>query len=359
MADILTVAEAFPPGEYLRDELEARGWTEKEFADILGRPVQTVSEILNAKKQIAPETALAIADALGTGAEVWLNLQSVYNLHRAKSGRPPISDVRRRAQLRDRVPVAELRQRGWLPDTDDPDRLEEAVRELLNISDLSESPRFVAAARRSNVTDKFTPQQTAWLARVWRIGESKSVEAFDRISVAALASDLVHRIHDPSELGTLERWLGECGVVLVNLLPLKSSKLDGATMMLESGTPVIALSSRGDRMDGYLFTLLHELAHLVLGHVAEEGITIDEDLMISSEAVGREGDANRRAAEWIMPLDAEMPHGRPSLSAVLPVAARYRVHPCFVIGRMQWQRDEWNLLRRQIPRVRPFVSIES
>lgn len=45
-------AEALPPGEYLRDELEERGWTVAEFADILGRPGQAVSEILNAKKSI-------------------------------------------------------------------------------------------------------------------------------------------------------------------------------------------------------------------------------------------------------------------------------------------------------------------
>ena len=33
-------AHAFPPGEYLRDELEERGWTVTEFAEIIGRPIQ-------------------------------------------------------------------------------------------------------------------------------------------------------------------------------------------------------------------------------------------------------------------------------------------------------------------------------
>ena len=74
MPTTLTPGEAFPPGEYLRDELEERGWTGEEFAEIIGRPVQTVSEILNGRKQIVSETALAIADALGTSAELWVNL---------------------------------------------------------------------------------------------------------------------------------------------------------------------------------------------------------------------------------------------------------------------------------------------
>ncbi len=69
-------AEVFPPGEFIRDELEARGWTQEEFADILGRPLQTVNQIINGKKEITAETARAIAEAFGTSAELWLNLQS-------------------------------------------------------------------------------------------------------------------------------------------------------------------------------------------------------------------------------------------------------------------------------------------
>ena len=42
------------------DELEERGWTVPEFAEILARPVQVVSGILSGKKEITTETALAI-----------------------------------------------------------------------------------------------------------------------------------------------------------------------------------------------------------------------------------------------------------------------------------------------------------
>ena len=73
-----TPAEAFPPGEYLSDELEARGWTVTEFADMIGRPVETVSEILNANQPITPETAHSFSEALGTSPELWLNLQAAY-----------------------------------------------------------------------------------------------------------------------------------------------------------------------------------------------------------------------------------------------------------------------------------------
>ena len=52
MDTLLEAAEVFPAGEYLRDELDERGWTVTEFAEVLARPVQVVSEILYGKKGV-------------------------------------------------------------------------------------------------------------------------------------------------------------------------------------------------------------------------------------------------------------------------------------------------------------------
>lgn len=84
-------AEAFPPGEYLRDELEARGWTQTQFARIVGRPAQLVNEIINGRKRITERTALELAAALGTSARVWLNLENSYRLWKAKGPNPAIA----------------------------------------------------------------------------------------------------------------------------------------------------------------------------------------------------------------------------------------------------------------------------
>jgi HTH-type transcriptional regulator / antitoxin HigA len=54
-------AEVFLPGEFLRDELEARGWSQTEFAEIIGREPRVVNEIILAKRAITPETALDLS----------------------------------------------------------------------------------------------------------------------------------------------------------------------------------------------------------------------------------------------------------------------------------------------------------
>lgn len=64
-----TPAEVFPPGDFFREELEARGWTQKDLADILDQPTHLVSEIIDGKRRISPETALDLARAFGTSAE--------------------------------------------------------------------------------------------------------------------------------------------------------------------------------------------------------------------------------------------------------------------------------------------------
>lgn len=78
----LTAVELFPPGEILADELEARGWTQSEFAAIIDRPTQFVNEVIAGKKEITRESAAQFEAALGVSAQFWLSLQDEYLLWR-------------------------------------------------------------------------------------------------------------------------------------------------------------------------------------------------------------------------------------------------------------------------------------
>ena len=88
----------FPPGELIRDEILARGWTQKQFAEILGRPFQLVNAILNGKREITPDTALQLSAALGTSAEMWIRMEAEYRLFLARQRLIDLSEITRRAQ---------------------------------------------------------------------------------------------------------------------------------------------------------------------------------------------------------------------------------------------------------------------
>lgn len=82
-------AEVFPPGAFIREELEARGWTQRDLAEILGRPLSAINQIILAKRGITPKTAQELAAAFGTSAQFWLNLETAYRLSRyAPAGQP-------------------------------------------------------------------------------------------------------------------------------------------------------------------------------------------------------------------------------------------------------------------------------
>ncbi|HLF07994.1 MAG TPA: HigA family addiction module antitoxin [Dehalococcoidia bacterium] len=78
-----------PPGELLEEELAERGMTQKELAELMGRPYQVISEIVRDKKRITAETALDLEQALGISAHLWLNLEADYQLTKARLRRKP------------------------------------------------------------------------------------------------------------------------------------------------------------------------------------------------------------------------------------------------------------------------------
>ena len=347
MSTTFTPAEVFPAGEYLRDELEERGWTVSEFAEIISRPIQAVSEILNGKKEITTETAFAFADALGTTPELWLNLQTNFRLHEARSATERgLSPVARRARL------SKARARGWLPDTEDLDQLEAAARELLELSNLDEQPSFALAARRSNSNESISPEQVAWLAHVRRVGVSRrSASMFDQSALGQLAADLPKRTaRDASALRRVPEWFAECGVIVVFSEGLPGGKLDGAVTFLADGRPVIGLTTRGDRFDSVLFTLLHEAAHLTLGHISPGAQSIIDIDVAEEQTEPIEREANEQATAWLFPQGFQFEAA--SIPAVTRGAERYGVHPSVIVGQIHRHTGNWSWQRAKIAKVR-------
>lgn len=72
------------PGEILKEELDFRGISQRQFAKEIGVSYSQLNEMLNAKRPLSPETALLIEAVLGINAAPLLRIQMDYNLHQAK-----------------------------------------------------------------------------------------------------------------------------------------------------------------------------------------------------------------------------------------------------------------------------------
>ena len=66
------------PGEIIQAVLRARGWTQRDLAEILERSERVVSEIVNARREITPEMAGELAVVFGTSAAFWQRLDANY-----------------------------------------------------------------------------------------------------------------------------------------------------------------------------------------------------------------------------------------------------------------------------------------
>jgi HTH-type transcriptional regulator / antitoxin HigA len=74
-----TPAEVFPPGEFIHEELEARGWTERDLARIMDMPLGLINELVTGNQKITPETARRLSSAFGDGdPHYWMNLDAAY-----------------------------------------------------------------------------------------------------------------------------------------------------------------------------------------------------------------------------------------------------------------------------------------
>jgi addiction module HigA family antidote len=84
------------PGRILAREMEARGLSSLALALKLRVPANRISEIVNGRRGITPETALRLGRYFRTGSEIWGRLQSNYEL--AKAERDMGDTVRREVE---------------------------------------------------------------------------------------------------------------------------------------------------------------------------------------------------------------------------------------------------------------------
>lgn len=340
-------AEVFPPGELIRDEIEARGWTQAEFAEVLGRPGRLVSELIAGKRGITPETAKALGEAFGTGAQFWMNLEAAYQLSRVKID--ATNAVARRSRLYACAPVKEMIRRNWIKPTENIDVLETSFCDFFDKRSVDAKASMLAhAARKSSSYEEVTASELAWLYRVRQIAETMTVRPFSEISFSAALGKLKTLFRDAKGVKSIPSILADAGVRFLIVEALPSTRIDGVCLWLNQESPVIALSLRFDRIDAFWFTLLHECAHVKQKDGLHGETIVDVDLVSEDdEPVINKPEKERRAdefaAEFIIPakeLRGFIVRVKPLFSKVRiqGLAARLNVHPGLVVGQLQHKR---------------------
>ena len=124
--------------------------------------------------------------------------------------------------------------------------------------------------------------------------------------------------------------------------------------MLPDGNPVIALTLRHDRIDNFWFCLLHELAHVSRHLSLSDGLIVDD-----LDSAGKKNDtqdkieneADEMTANGLIPKpfwDKNPVSEKVSTEDVCDMAAKLKIHPAIIAGRIRFERNNYRLLSRLV-----------
>ncbi len=268
-----------PPGETLKDHLEAFEMTEVDLANKTGLSKKTINEIINAKAPITPTTAIKLGYVFDSPAYFWINAEMHYQeqLARKKEYQNIMADVK----YLEGLPYNEIATRGWewLSPTRDLGERVVNLRKFLGVASLKYEPNILSKInfRKSDNPNFSTNALYCYIKYGEREFYKEIYPDYDekklKEAVKKLRNLTVHSFLD--ELETIQQVLKKCGVCLIYEPHLKHTYLNGLSYKICKSNALIMISDKGKRDDILWFTLFHEIAHLLKHSKKELYIDLD------------------------------------------------------------------------------------
>ncbi len=297
---------AIHPGETLRGKLEELEMTPKEFAVRTGKPVKTISEILNGKSSVTPEMAVQFEKVLGISAGFWIRHQADYNEVIAREKQKMIIEEAR--EWAKKFPYAAMAKHDLVMATRKPD---EKVEQLLNFFRISKASSWddIYLHQQLPVFMRISLKHTkdpyalsAWLMMGEKEAEKIPTSEYSAKELRKVLPEL-KRIMAAQPAGYLRKIQiasAKAGVKIVYTPTLPKTVINGAVRWI--GThPTIQMTDRYKRYDIFWFSLFHEVGHILL-HGNKKNIFIENSGNINRKDE-TEIQADNFAVKWTLSED--------------------------------------------------------
>ncbi|MCY4000718.1 MAG: ImmA/IrrE family metallo-endopeptidase [Bacteroidetes bacterium] len=290
-----------PPGWMLEDHLQARGYSQAEFAQRCNRSPKLISEIIAGKAPIEPATALQFEKVLGLNAQIWVNIESKYQLFLAREAEAKKAEEE--SEWVRGFPINHLVKRGYISQ---PKTTADQVSTLLAFFRIASTDawdviyRHPKAALRHSPSFKSDPK--VW-STLLQIGVIKAEEQLCLPYCKSEFSTTVRRIRELTRkplvdaLNDAQKLCNDAGVGLVLVEPIRGAPLSGAAWWTNPKTAVIQLTGRYKSNDHLWFTFFHEAAHILLH--SKKNIFLDASNDTGEADI--ELEAHRWAANLLIP----------------------------------------------------------
>ena len=331
-----------PPGDTIADILEEKDWTQVQLAERLEYTTKHVSLLINGKAPITEETAVKLANVLGSSEKFWLNREANYRAQLAQ-----IEEKKRLESWVDwleQLPVKELMKQGQITKRRlDSKNKPSVVKDMLSFFGVA-SPEgwntfYVGkevAYRRTKEEQSDLGAITSWL----RIGELEAEQQdcphYNKAKFQKVVKDLRKLTVKPATefLPLLQQRCRDAGVVFVLVPSIPRAHVSGVARWLNPHKALIQLSLYGKSNDQFWFTFFHEVAHILLH--GKDTIFLDEWSNEKDIPSAQEEEANQWAKEFLIPpkYTSELTQLQ-SKEQVKAFADLVGIHPGIVVGRLQ------------------------
>lgn len=330
---------AIPPGEYLEEVLDELELSQAELARRMGRPSQAINEIIKGEKAITSDTAIQLEQVVGVSAEFWNNLESEFRLILAKQ--QEVLKAQKEVEAVSTFPYLEMSKLGLVKKTRNAIEKVKELKRFFAVSSLHniENVREYSPAFRMNEKDSVSREAiAAWLRTGHLLASKQNVSEFDKSKLKKYISEIriLSLESDPNKmLRSLTSLLSSCGVALVVIPHYPKTYVTGATFWYGKNKPVIMMSMKGSWGDIFWFSLMHELAHILLH---DKRITFIESGKNESEYIEQENEADTFSQKALIPqVEYEQFVSRFDFSpaSISLFASSIDIHPGIVTGRLQ------------------------
>lgn len=314
----------------------ANGLTQADFAEKLGMKMQQVQRYESEKyATISLKSLIRVAESLGLKLKADILLTNLDDSAQF--------DVKK-------YPFKQMYNRGWFGNFSG--TLNDAVLQAPELlSGLFKSagfePNRLAFTKKTiRIDGKFNEfALDAWYARILQRARAHNVESI--FKAETINEEWLRGLASLSTLadGPLRaaEYLKNSGIRLIIEQPLEETYLDGAAMLMEKDSPIIALTLRHDRLDNFWYVLFHEIAHIHL-HLNETVNVIFDDLDVAEEGIEREADDY--ALNAMIPSEIwrkSLVRFNPTEKGILNLAVSLKVNAALIAGRLRKEKNTYYL----------------
>lgn len=266
---------AVAPGEYLEEWIDDHGLSQQRVAERLGNSRKQVNEIVNGRAPITSDTAMRLERVTGIPAKAWLKYEALYRADLAR-----IADEEELAEHADEIAppaVTYLRSIGATTATKrSPGRL---VSDFLSfhrcgtweayvhLHEEASTGDYALAALKDSGTKLDRTMLTTWLraAELAEPFERGCGYDYDPDELRAALPELRARAATPDDtmLRDIANMLADVGVVFMVVEPPKKLPLLGMTRWIDKRVPVIQQTGRWGKDGFVIWTLFHEIGHVL------------------------------------------------------------------------------------------------